>query len=481
MMFAILSLAFVLPTLAEPPAAALAENLERIAREAQSYEAEAGISVRSLTRNAWVYRREGERLFVTASNAKVVTTAACLALLGPNYQFETRFFSPAAPVQGVLEKGLWIVGGGDPCLSGRFFEGNALAPFEAFAASLRQQGVTRIRGEIVLDDRFFDRELVPENWPKDQLSLDYCAPISALSFNEGCAEIEVQPRAPGQKPSFTISPVAWPWPISNEMETEPGRGSARMDFRYLADGVLHLRGSIRALSGSFRGKFTVPSPSEFFGAALHQALERKGIAVEGKARRVGENAPEAKTMLQLYVHRSPIQNALFLANKDSHNLHAEHLMKTLGAVVEDDGSWAGGIRAVRRYLRDAGIPDRGFALEDGSGLSRTSRCSPDLIASVLAQVYTSPHRDLYLKTLPVSGSEGKLAERLDELPYRGNVMAKTGWIQGASGLSGFAKSRSGEMFAFSILINYPGKTNNKVFKAIQDRICRELVDAPRAP
>ena len=456
----------------------LVETLERLAAEAEAHDADCGLAVYSLQRESYLVRRKGDRSFIPASNNKLLTTGAALHLLGPNYFFQTRFFGGGPARGGVLEGDLWVVGGGDPCWSGRFFGGNPASPMESFAEALHAQGITRIAGRIVLDDRFFDREFVPPGWPRDQLSLDYCAPTCGLPLAEGCVEVEVLPTAPGRRPALRVSPGV-DLDISNEAETEAGRGDPKLDFAFVGEASLRLRGSVHLLSGPYLGRVAVSSPLDFFGSALRQTLLRKGIAIDGSVARVGDKEDRPAAAKLLYTHRSPLFNALVLANKESSNFFAEHLLKTLGAEVEKEGSRRGGVRAVRRFLEREGIPQEGFVMEDGSGLSNGNRLTADLLVGLLSKVYRGPHRETFLATLSVSGTDGTLEKRLDEEPYRGSVLAKTGWIQGASALSGFATSRSGEVFAFSVLINYRGKTQNRVFKGAMDSICRALVDSAR--
>lgn len=458
--------------------AELQKRLEQLSEQIESHQAQLGIRIYSLDRKEDLFARNSDRALMPASNMKLVTTAAALSLLGPDYRFQTRFFGNGSVENGVLKGSLWIQGGGDPCFSERFYPGNALAPLESFLEALIKKGIQKIEGDLVLDDRFFDRDWVPSGWPTDQLTLEYCAPICALALNEGCYNIQVEAN-PGRRASVRLFPASSSIHFLNEIETEAGRGDPKLHFSYVETNQLRLKGSIHAANANYDGKIAVKDPLLFFGSAVRELLGKKRIVVQGNLRSPNPSEEIPESAFLIYLHRSPIQNVVWVTNKDSDNFHAEHLFKTIAAQVEKEGSWKAGTRAIRRFLRERGIAEAGFTIEDGCGLSRSNRLSADLLVSLLALMENSKIRDNFHQTLPICGEDGTLKTRLDESPYRGRVQAKTGWIQGASSLSGYAQSLQGERFAFSVLINYEGKTNNRIYKGLVDSILRSLIEFDR--
>jgi D-alanyl-D-alanine carboxypeptidase/D-alanyl-D-alanine-endopeptidase (penicillin-binding protein 4) len=177
---------------------------------------------------------------------------------------------------------------------------------------------------------------------------------------------------------------------------------------------------------------------------------------------------------------SPLALAVVLANKESDNSISDHIFKVLGAEVLQDGSFAGGALAVEQFLREV-VQTRtdGLALFDGSGLARLNTITARQMVDTLVAMNSAapPVRDLFLRTLPVSGLDGSLKDRLVQPPYLGAVRAKTGYIHGVSSLSGYARAESGRILAFSILINdVPAESSNRAMKDIQDDICRDLVE-----
>ena len=463
----------------DPPRALAAAVEERVS-PVEANGASVGIEVRSLDRGETLVSRRARILFSAASNTKIVTTAAAPTLLPPDFHFETPFSIRGDVKGGALHGDLLVSGGGDPCLSGRFFEGGASRAFAPVAKALKEAGIDRIEGDVVLDDRLFDGERVHPGWPRDQLSAAYCAKVSALPLNEGCVVATVTPGRPGEAASIEISPLGCSFAMEGKVATVPGRGKTVVDLSFPGPDRLRIRGEIAASSAPYKAEASVPDPLAFFGAVLASALRSGGVELAGPVRPVREGEEPLEGARVLHVIRSPLLPAVVVIDKQSENFSAEHLMKLLGARFGGEGSWTGGVRAVRGFLGSSGIPAEGFEMEDGSGLSRGNRFSPAFLVAVLESMWKGPRRDDFFRSLPSAGEPGTtLDDRLREEPYRRSVRAKTGYILRVSALSGYARTRAGETLAFSILVNDRERTANRVFKAMQDDVVRLLVDYSR--
>jgi serine-type D-Ala-D-Ala carboxypeptidase/endopeptidase (penicillin-binding protein 4) len=165
---------------------------------------------------------------------------------------------------------------------------------------------------------------------------------------------------------------------------------------------------------------------------------------------------------------------LRVINKVSQNLHAELALRLLGKEKGTSGSIEGGLEVTRGFLTNAGIRPEQFAFYDGSGLSRENLVSPAAIVQLLQYAYRQPWGQLFTDTLPVSGLDGSLAERLKTPPAKGAVHAKTGSLNHVNALSGYATTVTGETVAFSILCNNHNLANKKALETI-DRIVEKIV------
>ena len=128
--------------------------------------------------------------------------------------------------------------------------------------------------------------------------------------------------------------------------------------------------------------------------------------------------------------------------------------------------------------RSYGLAAESFLVRDGDGLSRKNRVAPEAMTKLLAAAAARNDAAVLLESLPISGEYGSLKDRLAAAPYRGRVLAKTGYISGVSCLSGYVLGRAGRPdVAFAILINDVPRKRVRQAKRLHDDICRLLVDS----
>jgi len=422
-----------------------------------------------------VYSFLADRQRILASNTKLLTTAAALAELTPDYRFETKFLDRGEiGSDGVLRGDVAIVGAGDPNLSGRFHDGDSLAPFRPWARALRARGVRSIAGEMVLVNGIFEEPRVHPDWPRDQLTAWYEAPIEALTFNDNCVLVRVEAGSrPGNPARVSTVPPLDYFTIRNTARTSGSRKARLLVGREGATDTLLVSGSARYRGGPLEVWVAVHDPVAYFAAAARAALREEGVGIGPRFRY--EHGPPEGVWNVAYVHSSDLPRTVTVTNKRSQNLYAESLLKLLGFTRFGSGSWEKGTAAVSEFLTGLGIAGTEFQLADGSGMSRADRATPRAVTRLLETMYFHPYGRDFLLSLPFSG-EAELAweKRLAVPPYRGNVFAKTGTLNGVSTLSGYAKAVSGRVYAFSILLN--DTRGASVSRAAQDRIVRALVD-----
>jgi D-alanyl-D-alanine carboxypeptidase/D-alanyl-D-alanine-endopeptidase (penicillin-binding protein 4) len=139
-------------------------------------------------------------------------------------------------------------------------------------------------------------------------------------------------------------------------------------------------------------------------------------------------------------------------NKMSQNFFAEQVLKTLGAVFDDEGSFDDGGDVVRDVLEDLHLPTHNLRIYDGSGLSRRNTVTAQLTAELLVAMHGHPRFEDYYESLLIAGTDGD-TRRLDTSAARGNVRTKTGTLRGVSALSGYVTTGDGELLAFSVISN----------------------------
>jgi D-alanyl-D-alanine carboxypeptidase/D-alanyl-D-alanine-endopeptidase (penicillin-binding protein 4) len=200
-----------------------------------------------------------------------------------------------------------------------------------------------------------------------------------------------------------------------------------------------------------RGRSFQTDPPRFAAAQLDDALERRGVPVR---RGPAAGRTPAGSEVLASVDSPPMERLVSITNKGSDNFFAEMLLKGLARQASGRGTTARGARLVARFARRLGAPAR---LVDGSGLSRANRASPARVVRLLSAVERRDEFDAFLESLPIAGRDGTLRDRMRSGPAHDRCSAKTGTLSNVSVLSGYCESRSGDLYAFSILMNgvYP--------------------------
>ena len=450
--------------------AALAREVEAARRSARAV----GVHVLDLASKNEVFGYEADRQRILASNTKLLTTAAALARLTPEYRFETRFLiRGAVDATGTLQGDVAVVGAGDPNLSGRFHDGDSFAPLRPWARELRARGIRAVAGQIYLVNGIFEEPRIHPDWPRDQLTAWYEAPVEALSFNDNCVLVRVRPgvKAGAAVRVETVPKVGY-FQFRNTARTTSGNGRLLVGRQSASDTIV-VSGSIGQRSGPVDVWVAVHDPVAYFAAAARALLAEEGITVGAGYQYL--HGPPPGVWEQVHVHSSPLDRTLAVTNKRSQNFYAESLAKLLGYLQTGQGSWQSAVQAVTNFLVELGVSPTEFRLADGSGLSRANLATPRAMTTLLEKMYFHPYGRDYLLSLAHSGEEGLRWERRLALPpYRDNVFAKTGTLNGVSTLSGYAKASSGKVYAFSILLNETRGAS--VARGAQDRIVRALVD-----
>lgn len=418
--------------------------------------AQLSLVVTSLGSGDTLYRANGAQLFIPASTQKVVTTAVAAETLGWNFRFETRLLAAGSVRRGRLDGDLVVVGSGDPTLS-RYHPGR-MALFDTWAQTVKDAGITHVRGRIVGVDDAFEEPGWSPGWSWEDLAEDYGAPISALQLNGSEARVMVAPaRTPGAPALVSLSPEDTGLVIDNRVVTSAA-GTARTTAvaRVPGTSVLIVSGDMPLDAAPRALDTTVPNPTTFYVATFRSALRRHGIRVDGPAVDADEVAvkPDPSTFRLLAVDLSPpLSELVDVTNKWSRNDYAETLLRAVdltspGATID------GGLRTVRRVLDAWGVPAEGVRSFDGSGLSRYDGLSADALVAILKAVWARPHlRDTFIDTLPLAGASGTLASRMTNGSAQGRVRAKTGSMFNVRTLAGYITTASGDTLAVAFMAN----------------------------
>jgi D-alanyl-D-alanine carboxypeptidase/D-alanyl-D-alanine-endopeptidase (penicillin-binding protein 4) len=410
-----------------------------------------------------VYQKNSHLALIPASNMKIVTSAAALEHLGPDFAFVTRV--------GLCGDSVAVIGSGDPLLGDKEPRAKNGRPSpqvtEDIAARLKEMGIASVSG-ILLDTSIFDGQRVHPTWPQNQLHQKYACEVSGLNYMDNCIEITAVNR--GGKVVLSVDPPTNYIRLINAVTAGRGRKSWFSVDRTDAPCDILVQGNCRTQAGPY--SVAVENPALFFGRLLQEALLKAGIGVNGQV--LERPVPEGSEFRLVTEFATPIRDCLQRINKDSLGLAAEALFKMLGARSNPDGkqgSWEGGQKVLSEYIRGLGLNDKEFVIADGSGLSRDNRLSANALTRVLIHLSSNPYWDVFKSSLAVGGLDGTIESHFWEIKYRGRVLAKSGYIQGVRALSGVVRTSSGE-FIFSFIAN---KAGNGARSAIDNSV-KALMD-----
>jgi D-alanyl-D-alanine carboxypeptidase/D-alanyl-D-alanine-endopeptidase (penicillin-binding protein 4) len=403
------------------------------------------VMVRPASGGEDLFSLNARKLMMPGSVMKIVTLAAAAERLGWDHQFETKVVTAAPSDHGILRGDLIVVGGGDPSISER---SDSVSQLQALARSVRRAGIERIEGGIIGDDDLFDDRGFGDGWTLDNLPYGYSAPVSALEYNEGSADLVISAGAtPGEPVGIHVRPDGHALQIDNRLITAPESASGSLTLqRSPGSPRLLVQGQIPAKAQPFVRTASVDNPTRFFASAFRHALVAEGVQVVGDAIDIDdlESKPDAASRRMLASRQSPpLRDLAAVMMKVSQNQYAELLLKA-----------AGGRRVVQDVLKSWDIAPDSYVIADGSGLSRYNYLSSDAVVRILHVLGESPrHASMFAQILPVAGREGALARRLTGTAAEGKVRAKTGTVDNVRAIAGYVETADDETLIFSMIAN----------------------------
>lgn len=432
-----------------------------------------GVQVISVRSGATVYEHNSQQHFTPASVLKLMTGAAALYYLGPTYRFSTDLLADEVDRGGKVVKNLILRGSGDPGLTD-----NDLI---ALATALKQQGITAISGDLLVDDTVFDSVPWGKGWMWDDLSDGYSAPVYGVNVLHNEIAVTLLPGSRLGDPARLYSvPTSGVIPVQSSVITGVAGGASAV--RVLAgnpDNAGLLPGQSIVLSGTlpidsaWGRRFAVRDGALQAAALLREHLRALRIEVAGGVRR--GSTPATASMLASHTSRE-LNHALIDYMKASNNHGMECLLKRLGASTAlQPGGWQNGLLAVRSFLaQQVGVDVATLKIADGSGGSRYSLITPAQLTAVLRFMLRSfalgPE---FVASLPIGGLDGTLASRFEVPLLHSRVRAKTGTMTGVSNLAGYLDQGDGEVLAFAIMMEgFTGGAD--AYRRLQEQILLAL-------
>jgi D-alanyl-D-alanine carboxypeptidase/D-alanyl-D-alanine-endopeptidase (penicillin-binding protein 4) len=404
-----------------------------------------------------LFGRNADRLFMPASNAKLLVTSVAARRLPAGWTTTTAVFAAGPVTDGALRGDLVLYGGGDPTWSRRCYavepappEACEASPFDrlrSLAGAVRRAGITSVSGALIGDGSAFEPTLTHPTWEQDDLVWGYAAPVSGLGFNENVVTATVTAGTTlSAPPTVSLEPDLDAVLVENRARTGAATDRRDLDWRRVGDGGRVIVEGTIPLGDTARVQLAVTDPNRYAALAFAKVLADSGVTIRGGVRSTTDSTATATARRAAplgTVASRPVEDWIFAILNVSQNWYAETLLKHLGRRFARAGSWAEGLRVERRYLIDSmRIDSTQFFPHDGSGLSSKNLGSPLVFAQILVQMRRHPRYPAFAAGLPRSGATGSLRNRFKDTPLMTRVRAKTGSIGQVNTLSGYLDADS---------------------------------------
>ncbi len=446
-----LCLAVVVPLLPVPRLAAaddLAAKIEAVINAPEYKHSRWGILVVDGETGKPVYAHNADQLFAPASVTKLYSCAAALVGLGADYTFETPVYRRGEVAEGRLRGDLVLVAKGDFALGGRTTADgkmafkdhdhiytsavstnveltgtDPLAGLKDLAKQVKQAGIKQIDGDVLIDDRLFERSRGSGSGP------DLLTPIVV---NDNLIDVVITPAAKAGEPAtIKAVPESDYFQLDVQVETVAAGRLSRVVTERVGPQRYVVRGQVAADAKPLVRICVVDDPAGFARALFIEALRKEGITVKASILRAPTaELPEKEAYAKLTrvaTHKSPpLAEGLKVTLKVSHNLYAS-MLPLLLAVKHDQRTLPQGLRQQAKVLAELGLPVADIALESGAGGGNGDRVTPRVTVQLLQAMAKRPDFGVYKAAMPVLGVDGTLVDVIGaDSPARGKVFGKTG-------------------------------------------------------
>ena len=410
-----------------------------------------------------VYSHNPTESLMPASNMKIITSAAALKFLGPNFIYKTTL--------GICDDTLVIIGSGDPLLGDKDTDSKYNRKegwiFQDITEVIKKNNLKKIN-DIIVDSSIFDDQRSHPSWPDKEINKPYACEVSGLNYRGNC--IDISAKKNGKSVNVYIEPQTKFVKFTNKVIPISEGTNTIGSYRNSRPNEIVVHGKCKSSIGPYA--VAIERPAAFFGFLLAEHLAKAGIKTNGEL--IEKSLTDDCNVTVLAEYTTSLADCLARCNKDSFGLAAESLFKTIAAnssMTGKNGSWAAGRQIISSYLSGLGIDRNQFYIADGSGLSRQNELSAYAITTVLLDIYNGESWPFYKASLAAGGVDGTIGTYFKEKKYKGKIFGKTGYITGVKSFSGVCTTEDGD-YIFSILAN---DANDKTRTAIND-IAEAIID-----
>lgn len=431
-------------------AAFAVDNINKVLAKSSVKKSVVSISIKDVKTGQSVYDLNSDRLISPASTQKIVTLAAALDTLGPDYNFETSLYKNS-------NNELYIKLGADPYLREK--------DLKTLMNAAKNKNILEPKN-IFIDDYIVDGVDWGEGWQWDD-DLNYLMPkFSSYNLDGNLLAIIVAPTSNGA-PASVYTKNFYPVTFMNLAVTDTTKSN---DIKFernnsISPDILTVKGVVANIKPY---PIPVPNLKRYFRLRLEDAIADAKIEYY---RNISQKKLPSSNIYLISSVKHPIKLAVADILKNSNNMAAESVFKIAGGkYIKNTGSIDSSIKMFEAYCKKIGVDYDDIKIVDGSGVSKNNLMSAEFMTDFLVALSKTPGFEIYKNILPTAG-EGTLKNRM--LYFSGNLRAKTGTLSDISAITGYITAKSGKTYAFDIMINDP-KSSSSDKKMLEEYILRAL-------
>lgn len=415
-----------------------------------------GINIESIEKNEVIFQYNSDKLFIPASNQKILTAASTLINLKPDYTIATRFYYEGAIEDSILKGNLIIKGFGDPTLSSEFYQ-DPREMFFSWTDSLKKCGIKQINGNLIGDDNVFSEEALGKGWMLEDVNYPFAAENGALQFNENSITFWIIPPDLNYDQVRIIPSIESSYfQFNNEITCLSDSLTWLEVERPPNNNVISVKGNVQKHGTTISRSISLHNPTKYFLTVFQETFSNGGITLQGEIIDCDDipdwQLDSLKTNFLFETRSTQLSEILPNLMQKSSNLQAETLIKLLAIKAGEIGSTVKGKEVVEKFLSDLDISPGSYRFMDGSGLSRYNLISPAQITEILKFMLNTEFADLWLNVLPVTGNYERELGLTFGKRQQGNIRAKTGTMSNIRCLSGYILLPD-DTLVFSIMVN----------------------------
>lgn len=420
------------------------------------------IKVVSLEENKTIFERNASLLLRPASTLKLFTSASALLALDTGYIFRTSVFGK------IDTDSVWtlcIRGGADPLFAEK--------DIQKWAENISARGVKRVRS-ILLDASLLDSLYWGKGWMWDDEPYSDQPFLSAFPIEHNVIHVTARAQNSMKNVEVRLSPD---WDLFRVENTSIISAEKNLTItRAHETNTIRISGSLPSGQEQTAELSMWDTPTIVHNRMVTR-LRSAGISILNDTV-LFVSLPTGFSLLAEVSHR--ISSVLKFMNKESDNLSAELILKTLASRVKKH-HWdtVKGLHVMKTLLASLRVDTSQLDLADGSGLSFYNLVTVEAVTSLLTGMWKSPYFDAWKKTFAIGGIDGTLKNRLRSVEGAQYVLAKTGTISGVSNIAGYILPTDGSPLAFVMYMqNYSGKY--APYRQVQDEMISHLIQYSRS-